>query len=109
MTRVYLYEDSSGSLFLHKHGDEIVYGHFDLMLDSGSRFRSDAEMVADGATADWLADRIPYEQLESAADGPQMKRVATWEDGRVTVYGTPSASAMEYIGVTDELSQTGIA
>lgn len=103
MTRVYLYEDSGGSLYLHKHDDKIVYSHVELMVPYGARFELDASEIADGVKGDWEVEKIPYSRFEQEAPEPEIHRIAVWEDGKVHIFGHPGADALDYLGKTDEL------
>ena len=47
MAKVTLFEDTSGSLYLHKTGDDIVYGHIEVMVPYGATFGGEISMPSD--------------------------------------------------------------
>ncbi|HZT40937.1 MAG TPA: hypothetical protein VFA07_02045 [Chthonomonadaceae bacterium] len=105
MGKVYLYEDSSGSLYLHKHGDDIVYAHIELNVPYGARFDLDASELDGGVKGTLDVEKIPYSQLESSGNDPEIKRVAVWEDGKVSLLAHPGPDTLLYLGYGEELPQ----
>ena len=104
MGKVYLYEDSGGGLYLHKHGDDIVYAHIEVNVPYGARFALDASELDRGVKSTQDVETIPYSQIEQADDDPEIQRVAVWEDGKVSVFTHPGPDTLLYLGYTDEQS-----
>jgi hypothetical protein len=97
MGRVTLYEDTSGSLYLHREGDEDVYAHVELIVPYGATFEQDAAELDAGIKEDWPVEKIPYAQLHTQLSDPTLHRVAVWEDGVVRKLAYGGRDADEYL------------
>lgn len=97
MARIFLYEDTSGCLYLHREGDPDVYAHVETWVTYGATFETDAAELASGVQGDRAAERIPYAELTAGAGEPTMQRIAVWEDGRVQRSGHPGRDALLYL------------
>src|SRR5689334_18557086 len=98
MAKVYLYEDSSGSLYLHGHDTNVVYANVDVMVPYGATFEQDAGEIADGreASGDGVL-KLPYTQFEAQMPERGIRRIAVWEDGRILRLGTPGRDGALYL------------
>lgn len=103
MGKVYLYEDSGGGLYLHRHGDDTVYAHVEQNVSYGARFDQDASELDRGIKEAWDVEKIPYAQFDESVDEPEIKRVAVWEDGKVRLLAHPGPDALLYVRYGEEL------
>ncbi|HLV80382.1 MAG TPA: hypothetical protein VKT32_08870 [Chthonomonadaceae bacterium] len=103
MGKVYLYEDSGGGLYLHKHGDDRVYTGIELNVPYGARFELDASELDSGVRGTGDVGTIPFAQLDSSAGEPEVQRVAVWEDGKVSLLAHPGPDTLLYLGYGEEL------
>ena len=103
MGKVYLYEDSGGGLYLHKHGDDTVYAHIEVNVPLGARFELDASELDSGVKDTWEVEKIPYSRFEQSVDEPEVRRIAVWEDGKVRLLAHPGPDTLLYVGYGDEL------
>jgi len=105
MAKVYLYEDSGGSLYLHLNGDDNVYANVDIMVPYGATFDQDASEIADGrtVTGDGVL-KIPYSEFESQLLDQPIHRIASWEDGRIHRYAHPGRDGELYLESPREIN-----
>jgi hypothetical protein len=96
MTKVYLYEDGDGSLYLQKEGAEEVYCHFEAFVTFGATFQQDASEIADGVEPDATVERMPLAQLEETAP-PIVHLIAIWKDGKVRKLEAPGSYGELYL------------
>src|SRR5205085_11112799 len=91
------YEDSSGSLYLHKEGENTVYAHIEPTVNYGASFEQDASEIARGVKGDGTAETIPFAELNLGGDEPGVRRIAVWEDGKVIRTAQPGADGEAYL------------
>jgi len=105
MAKVYLYEDSGGSLYLHLNGDDNVYANVDIMVPYGATFEQDASEIADGRTigGDSVL-KIPYSEFETQLLDHPIRRIASWEDGHIHRYGHPGRDGQLYLESPREIN-----
>jgi hypothetical protein len=98
MAKVYLYEDSGGGLYMHRHGDDMVYANVEIMVPYGATFDQDASEIADGreVSGDGVL-KIPYSEIEARLLESDLRRIAVWEDGRIHRYGRPGGNGVQYL------------
>lgn len=104
MAKVYLYEDSGGSLYIHKAGDDTVYGHIELMVPYGATFEQDASNIADGVTVGETVEKVPYSEMEPRFLEGEMRRIAVWDDGKIHRFAHPGRDGLEYLQSRHEIN-----
>src|ERR1051326_6311753 len=106
MAKVYLYEDSSGSLYVHGHGTDVVYANVDVMVPYGATFEQDAGEIDDGreATGDGVL-KFPYTQFEAQMPERGIRRIAVWEDGKIHRLGEPGRDGRLYLESPREINR----
>ena len=103
MARVYLYEDTGGSLYIHRHGDRCVYAHVEQFVSDGSDFDRDASSIDSGVRGDEFTELIPWDEFTEGAGEPSMKRIAVWEDGKIEVVSPPGSNGLAYLGANTRM------
>lgn len=98
MARVFLYEDSGGGLYLHKHDEDTVYANVEIMVPYGAKFEQDASEIADGrtVTGDGVL-KVPYSEIEPRLLDAEIRRIAVWDDGKIVRYGHPGRDGAQYL------------
>ena len=98
MAKVYLYEDSGGSLYLHREDDPVVYANIEIMVSYGATFEQDASEIADGRTITGDAVmKIPYVEMEPRILDAEMRRIAVWDDGQIHRLAHPGGDGLRYL------------
>jgi hypothetical protein len=105
MAKVYLYEDSGGSLYVHQQDASTVYANVEIMVPYGATFEQDASEIADGrsATSDGLL-KVPFAEFEPRMLEGEVRRIAVWDDGRIQRFGQPGRDGLQYLQSPRELN-----
>ncbi len=96
MTKIDLYEDGEGSLYLHKEGAEDMYCHIEATVSYGATFQQDAAEIADGVEPDETVEREPFDRLLELAP-PIVRLIAVWHDGKIKRLDAPGRDGELYL------------
>src|SRR5579871_3345300 len=96
MTKVNLYEDGNGSLYLQKEGTADIYGHIEAFVPYGATFQQDASEIADGVEPDAAVERMPWTRFQESAP-PIVRLIAVWHDGKVRKLEAPGNDGELYL------------
>jgi hypothetical protein len=105
MAKVYLYEDSGGSLYLHRQDDATVFANVEIMVPYGATFEQDASEISDGrtVTGDGVM-KVPYAEIEPRILDAQVRRIAVWDDGRIHRFAHPGRNGAQYLQSQREMN-----
>ena len=91
--RVSLYETATGDLIVRRHGSPILYV---VAADGDATFADDASRIERDRAREVGRDVVDLTSTP-ARDWPQIRLVALWESGAVTIESEPGPAARRYL------------